>query len=238
MNGKVLFNVFLAGTLLAGCAGDIGRSSVMMRIAKKARRSGNSEAAIKFYERAITIDSSNTEALLGIAEAYIDLNLLDAAAEYIKKAVAKGGDVSRAAYLRGKIYLLSGNYAEAEKELLKSSTVDAMNALGAIYDGRGEHQKAQKLYQQVIAISQNYTDAYNNMGLSLMLCGKYKEAVHYLENACSLPDANVAFRSNLAVAYGLNGDVEKAKSVYAHDFDGSELEAKMAYLEDIISLRK
>jgi Flp pilus assembly protein TadD len=232
---RIYSGVILAGVLLAGCAGHKEKLAVMVRIAQKARLSGNSEASIKFYEQALALDPNNTEALLGIAEAYIDMNLRDAASEYIKKAMKLGCDAAKAAYLRGKIHLLSGDYAEAEKEFQRSATVDAKNALGAIYDGRGEHLRAQKLYQQVIAMSPSYIDAYNNMGLSLMLSGKHKEAVHYLQNACSLPSANPAFRSNLAIACALSGDIKQAKSIYAQDYDGAELQAKEAYLEDIVS---
>jgi Flp pilus assembly protein TadD len=223
---------------LVGCAGrEEQSSSPMVRIAKKARQSGNSEAAISFYNKALAIDRENTEAYLGLAESYIDLKLLDAALEYIKKAENLECDKGKAHYLRGKIYLLSEDKDKAEKEFLKSSSVDSMNALGAILDGRGEHEKAQQLYKQVIAKDPNYIDAYNNMGLSLMLCDKHKDAIFYLENACSLPEANVTYRSNLALAYGLTGDVEKARSIYAQDFDGDELEEKVAYLEDIISAK-
>ncbi|MDR2646270.1 MAG: tetratricopeptide repeat protein [Holosporaceae bacterium] len=236
---KIFGRMLAVMSLLSGCAGnDGGSSGSMTRVAEKARRSGNSEAAMRFYERAVTLDANNTVALYGLAEVYIDLRLLDAAFVYIKKAEEKGGDAAKAAYLRGKVYLLSGDYAKAEKEFLKSSSIDAKNALGAVYDGRGEHQRAQQLYKQVIAEDPNYVDAYNNLGLSLLLCEKYKEAIRILENACSLPGANVANRSNLALAYGISGDVEKAKAVYAQDFEGDELTEKISYLEDIISAKR
>jgi Flp pilus assembly protein TadD len=236
---KKALGILLMGAMLAGCAGNGENGSAsMVRIAKKARRSGNSEAALSFYNKALDMDPDNAEAVLGLAEVYIDTKLLDAATEYIKKAENKGCDAERASYLRGKIYLLSGDNGNAEKEFLKNSSADSMNALGAVYDGRGEHKKAQELYKRVISQNPNYIDAYNNMGLSLMLCGKYQEAVFYLENACSLPEANVAYRSNLALAYGLYGNVEKAKSIYAQDFEGDELEEKMAYLEDVISAKR
>ncbi|MDR0968273.1 MAG: tetratricopeptide repeat protein [Holosporaceae bacterium] len=228
----------LIGALLSGCAGDEGSSAPMVRIAKKARRSGNSEAAVNFYNKALEMNPNNPEALLGLAEAYIDLKLLDAALEFIKKAEAQDCDAAKSHYLRGKIFLLSGNSANAEKEFRKSGSIDALNAIGAVCDNRGEHKKAQELYKQVIAKSPNYIDAYNNMGLSLMLLGKYKEAIFYLENACSLPDANAAYRSNLALAYGLIGNLEKAKTIYAQDFEDRELEEKIAYLQDIIAARR
>ena len=59
-----------------------------------------------------------------------------------------------------------------------------------------------------------------------------------MENACSFPEANVSYRSNLALAYGLHGDVKKAREIYAKDFEGDELDEKIAYIEDMIADRQ
>jgi Flp pilus assembly protein TadD len=236
---KRILEIFLVGAMLCGCSGEDKNSATpMIRIAKKARQSGNLEASISFYNRAIAINPDDSTAYLGLAETYIDLKLLDAAIENIKKAESMECDKSRSSYLMGKIYLLSGDNQKAEKEFLKSDAIDSANALGAILDSRGEHQRAQRLYRQVIAKDPSYIDAYNNMGLSLMLCDNYKDAIFYLENACSLAEANITYRSNLALAYGLAGDMAKARSVYAQDFEGDALEEKIAYLEDIIAAKQ
>ncbi|MBR1735374.1 MAG: tetratricopeptide repeat protein [Alphaproteobacteria bacterium] len=243
---KLLFNVVSIFSLvgLLGCASgpstdDHGYSSpAMVRVAQKARKTGNLDAAINFYNRAISIEADNAEAYLGLAEVYIDKNLLDGASEYIKKAESLNCSLSRSSYLKAKISLLSGDVKKAEELFLKSGSVDAKNALGAIYDEKEEHKKAQEMYKQVISIDPNYIDAYNNMGLSLLLCERYKEAIFYLENACSLPEANVTYRSNLALAYGLSGNVSKARAVYAEDFEGDELEEKVAYIQDLLASKR
>jgi Flp pilus assembly protein TadD len=238
---KNVLVVLVVSVLIGGCSGERERrftEEAMIRIAKKARLSGNTEAAVNFYKKALEINSDSVDALLGLAEAYIDTKLLDAALEYIKKAEKRKCNVARSSYLRGKICLLFGDSDSAEKEFSKSDSPDSLNALGAVYDGRGDHGKAQTMYKRVISQNPSYIDAYNNMGLSLMLCNKYKEAIFYLENACSLPESNALYRSNLALAYGLYGDVPKAKAIYAQDFDGKALEEKIAYLEEIISMKR
>lgn len=230
---------------ISGCSrnenakdGDSSSTSSMTRIACKARKTGNPEAAISFYNKALEMDPNNADACLGLAESYIDTNLLDAALEYIRKAEKNGCNKDRSSYLRGKVFLLSGDAKGAEKQFLSSKSVDSMNALGAIYDESGDHKKAQSMYKQVIAINPTYIDAYNNIGLSLLLCERYKEAIFYLENACSLQDANVTYRSNLALAYGLSGNISKAKAIYAQDFEDEELNEKVSYLEDLLSSRQ
>lgn len=235
--------IFALTLILNGCSSPSGKSSrdgiaPMLRVAKEARKTGNPDAAISFYNKVLQISPNNAAAYLGLAEIYIDTNLLDAALEYIKKAENNKCDLGHSRYLRGKIFLLKGNIAEAEKVLLQSNSVDSINALGTIYDEREEHAKAQNMYKKVISINPNYIDAYNNLGLSLLLDERYNDAIFYLENACSLPEANVTYRSNLAMAYGLAGNINKARAVYAQDFEGEELEEKVVYLEDLLATKQ
>ena len=240
---KEILKISLIALLVTGCAsGGFGKSGgkkeALIRVAEGARKTGNAESAINFYNKVLEADPENTRAYLGIAEAYIDLKLLDAALESVKKAEKYNANPKKTCYLKGKVYLLLGKADKAEKEFLKSESIDALNALGALYDTKGDHKKAQDYYKQVIAKNPEYIDAYNNMGLSLMLCNKYKDAIFYLESACTLPDASIVNRGNLALVYGLSGNLEKAKEIYAGDFEGEVLEQKIAYLQDLIAAKR
>lgn len=230
------------GALLSGCNLSIfsrnERAESLYRVARKARMGGNPESAVKFYTKVLEAEPNMAKAYIGIAEAYVDMKLLDAAEANLKKAEKKGAPKSRTAYLRGKCYLLRGDLQAAKIQFSKYKTNDCLNALGAVYDNLGDHAKAQQLYKQVIISNPKYIDAYNNMGLSLMLTDDYKNAIFYLENACTLPDANATYRGNLALAYGLSGQVSKARAVYAQDYDGEELEQKIMYLQDIIAQKR
>ena len=234
-------SIFISlGFLLVGCSGpgQVDESVHLIRVAQKARNSSNPEAALNFYKKAKELDPENGQIYLGMSETYIDMKLLDAAAEYLKKAENHGAPESKISYLRGKIYLLSGRIDLAEKEFSKFEDADSLNALGAIYDNKNQHEKAQKLYKRVIAKEPSYIDAYNNLGLSLLLQNKFKNAIFYLENACSFPDANVNYRSNLALAYGLSGNMKKAREIYAKDYEDEALEERMANLEDMLADRQ
>ena len=234
-------SIFISlGFLLFGCSGPEGGSESMhlIRVAQKARNSSNSEAALNFYKKAKELDPENGLIYLGLGEVYVDMKLLDAAVEYLKLAENYGASPSKISYLRGKIYLLSGDINLAEKEFSKFENEDSLNALGAICDNKGEHDKARGFYKRVIVKDPNYIDAYNNLGLSLLLEKRYKDAIFYLESACAFPGANVNYRSNLALAYGLSGDMKKAREIYAKDFEDEALEERIVNLEDIIAERQ
>lgn len=239
-----LLSMLVGLSILSGCAGPdevkkpVKKVEAMLRVAKQARKTGNPDASISFYNKALELSSNNPEALLGLAENYIDNNLLDAALVYISKAEKQNCDKSHSNYLRGKIALINNRIVEAEKYFKLSNSIDAINALGTMYDERGDHRKAQEMYKKVIAMDPNYIDAYNNLGLSLLLTERYKEAIFYLENACSLPEANEAYRGNLALAYGMIGEIDKARMVYSQDFEGNVLEEKIGYLEDLLAARQ
>ena len=229
------------GFLLVGCVGtdEYGAAGHFIRVAQKARNSNNPDAALSFYNKAKKTDSTNPVIYTGLAEVYIDKKLLDAALESLKTAESLGGEAERIGYLRGKIYLLMGDTDLAVKEFEKfDNSPDCLNALGAVCDNKvGDHERAQNYYKRVIAIDPNYIDAYNNLGLSYMLQNKFNEAIFYLENACSFPEANIHYRSNLALAYGLSGNMSKAREVYSRDYEDEALEERVAKLEDVIANR-
>lgn len=234
--------LILCSLALAGCSDSSEKdrkAASLLNVAKAARQSGNPEAAIKFYNKALDEKNQESpEALLGLAEVYIDRGILSSAEVFISRAEKLSPDLPAAHYLRGKIFLLKGDVKAAEAEFKKDKNhIDSINALGSIYDGFKQHAEAQLLYQKVISKDPNYVDAYNNMGCSLLIEGKYNDAIFYLESACKLPDATPAYRLNLALAYGFIGNMPKAKSILEQDYDGKDLNEKIAYIQDIVNGR-
>ena len=64
----------------------------------------------------------------------------------------------------------------------------------------------------------------------------------YLHLGCLIedifPEANIHYRSNLALAYGLSGNMKKAREIYSKDYEDEALEERIANLEDILADRQ
>lgn len=85
----------------------------------------------------------------------------------------------------GAMYILEGNYEQAEKEILIANQIypyypHAVNNLGLIYHHRGEFEKAEAQFLKTLEISPDYIAAYENLALNYLVWGKYQEAKEWL----------------------------------------------------------
>jgi Flp pilus assembly protein TadD len=93
----------------------------------------------------------------------------------------------------------------------------------------GEHRTAQARYRQGLAISGDSLTLRNNLGLSQALSGDYKDAISTLRPLLGNPAATVRNRQNLALVYGLSGDLDSAARVGRMDLDETAVRSNLAY---------
>lgn len=232
--------VYSLAFILLGCSnsgGAKGRSkNIYLKVADETLTLGNSEAALNFYDKALKSEPDCLQAKIGRVEALINMNKLEQAFQEAQVTLAKNPDCSDLIYAKGKIFLLRGN-VDAAKKLFESlpKHYKALNALGTIYDARFDADSAQKYYRKAIAINSQYADAYGNLGLSLVLAtDKVGEGIAYLERACSMTGSSFTQKNNLALAYGIAGDYEKAQAIYEEEMTPSEAALKVAQLKKIV----
>lgn len=232
--------VYSLAFILLGCSnsgGAKGRSkNIYLKVADETLTLGNSEAALNFYDKALKSEPDCLQAKIGRVEALINMNKLEQAFQEAQVTLAKNPDCSDLIYAKGKIFLLRGN-VDAAKKLFESlpKHYKALNALGTIYDARFDADSAQKYYRKAIAVNSQYADAYGNLGLSLVLAtDKVGEGIAYLERACSMTGSSFTQKNNLALAYGIAGDYEKAQAIYEEEMTTSEAALKVAQLKKIV----
>jgi len=131
--------------------------------------------------------------------------------------------------LRGTIYRERGMWTEAETDLrdavrLDERSAEAHAALGILYDVTFRPALAEPQHRTAVKLAPDGSGYLNNLGFSLFLRGKQREALEYYEKAASLDPMNRRVRTNMGFAFAATGDLRRA----AHEFEmgGTPAEAK------------
>ena len=153
-------------------------------------QAGNVNEAILAYNSALARDSSNPAALLGLAKAYIATGRPQLALGPVSQALADHPDAPR-------LWLM----------------------LGVLKDLEGRHQEAQDCYRNGLKFAPGDKALTVDLALSLALGGNYPAAIAVLQPLAMAPTATAGERQNLALIYGLQGDVAEATRLGRIDLD-------------------
>ncbi len=82
---------------------------------------GNYQAAIHAYEKALSVDSANSEAHFGLGIAYAQIRDYTQALNHIDQAISAAPQNGRYFYGRAWVFLRAGRAAEADTDLKKAS---------------------------------------------------------------------------------------------------------------------
>jgi Flp pilus assembly protein TadD len=112
----------------------------------------------------------------------------------------------------------TGDSQEAEQMLnraigLDSSNADAANQMGLLLAGQGRLEEALKRFQQAIASRRDHAGAINNLGVIYMELRKPQEAIAAFRYGVEAAPEDETAYLNLARAYGVTGDRERARAV-------------------------
>ncbi|MEA2783412.1 MAG: hypothetical protein QOK29_4956 [Rhodospirillaceae bacterium] len=234
------------GLALTGCAsngnqpGSSGPGSqlsadTLMRVADETRNSGDLATAAGLYERAHDMDPQKIEPLLGLGTVWAQLRQPKSAADAWQAALAI--DPKNTTALRGlaNAEIQTGNAAAAIRHL-QTASVDkpdwrTKNSLGVAYDMLGDHASAQSAYRAGLTVAPDNLQLLTNLGLSLTLSGNFPEALAMLGKAARDPAAGARQRQNLALAYGLSGNDQKAAEILKADLDPAKIQENLGYYE-------
>lgn len=162
--------------------------------------------SLQQFEKAIVHDAGYAPAYAGMADSY--LSLVDYA--YLTPRAA----TAQAKQWAEKAINIDGEFAEPHA------------SLGHAHLHEFEWQKAEREFQQSIALNPNYPSAHFYYALYLVATGRHEEAVAEAKKALALDPVSLAAQANVAITYyraGLyNEAVEEARRVleidttYAH----------------------
>ena len=230
----------LDGPLVAA-ESEKGRYGTLLRLASSTRTGGDPAAAVNIYQQAIALERGRPEAYTLLGDTLIELGAYDQAAEIFEHSMERDGDglAARLGYARSLVALKRPEAAIPHYEAVVASgggNLQAYNGLGVAYDLSGEHQTAQKIYRDALALAPDSMLLRNNLGLSLALAGDYQDAISLLRVVVDEPGARAQHRQNLALAYGLSGDLASAERISRLDLDEESVQSNVAYFASLAAL--
>jgi len=218
-----------------------GRYGTLLRLASSTRAAGDPAAAINMYQQAISLERSRPEAYTLLGYTLIDLQAYDQAAETFQQSLDRNQEnlAARLGYARVLLALQRPeaaipHYEAAQKQAPKN--VQVLNGLGVAYDLSGDHQTAQRVYRDGLAMAPDSMLLRNNLGLSLALAGEHEDAISLLRIVVDEPGARARNRQNLALAHGLAGDLAAAERISRLDLDEDSVQSNVSYFAALAAI--
>ncbi|MFQ5972228.1 MAG: tetratricopeptide repeat protein [Alphaproteobacteria bacterium] len=209
-----------------------------MQLATAARAGGDYATAIRLLRRTVDSHPLDVEPLIELGDTLHEARAYDKAIEAFERArfLAPKNQLAHSGLGRANLGLRQPYDALKHfDEALRIAPQDlvSMNGRAVALDMVGRHDEAQDTYRQALDLQPRNHLVQNNLALSLLLTDRYGEAVEILERLSFAPDATPQMRQNLALAYGLMGDMEVAAQVARMDLDPGMVENNLRFYQVI-----
>lgn len=171
--------------------------------------------AVTVLQRAIELDSNNTDAYIELGRAYVELNQFNEAISALEQAVSAEPTNDVALLHLGIAYYKKGNNEVAISMLKKSldnyESPEAYMFLGSVYLTTGRAAKAILPFRQALDLDSEYLEAYIGLAASYANVKSWKQGIKMMNKlVIKVPD-NPAVHYWLGMLHLGNDDVENAK---------------------------
>jgi Flp pilus assembly protein TadD len=246
----------LASLALAGCAtapqqhartgservAEQSSMQAMLQLAARTESSGNAGAAREMYGKVAARYPDQPAGYLGLGRTSYRSGDPAEAAQHYRTALTYAPDSVDARYGLGKALLASDRPEAAIEQFDRLIAEEAADtrpyvAKGVALDMVGRHAEAQAVYRSGLELAPMNVALRTNLGLSLALSGDYKTALRVLEDAARDPKATARTRQNLALVYGLAGEMDDAAATGSADLGQGTVQRNLAYYRALRSAR-
>jgi len=214
--------------------GDGSRKAQMLRMAESAVNSGDTRTALGLYQQIASDSPDDPEPWLALGQLLLSegepQSAADAFAAALKRdpALVRGG----VGYARAMMALGRPEAARAHIEpLLAAQPRDAelLNVTAVVFDLQGQHELAMQTYRRGLDVDPDSVRLRNNMALSAALAGDYETALNLLKPLAEGLESTRQARQNLALVYGLSGNLAEAERLSAVDLDADAVSNNLAF---------
>ena len=217
------------------------RATEMMEIGDNLRAQGNLNDAAGMYRRAMNADPDSPLPPAALGDTLRQLKRYDEAEQVFRRVLERNPYSGMALQGYG-ILLIEQNQADAAVSLLTPAVDEdaadhrVYNILGIAYDVLGDHTQAQNLYLAGLEIHPESKSLRNNIALSLVLQERYDAATEQVQRLLTGTEADEPYLHNLALVYGLAGQIEKAAALLRQMLPEADVANNLAYYQNLRAL--
>ncbi|MBL3593891.1 MAG: tetratricopeptide repeat protein [Synergistaceae bacterium] len=192
--------------------------SLWLATAQSAFSAGRLEVADEAWRKALALDPTHPEALLGLAELSERRNRHDEALRF-RKDLAEREQTAEAWRALARLQEERGNEEERLEAWrrvvsLAPEEPDGWKALGAILMGLKRHDEAIEAFRRQVALSPDDGEGWRDLGLALLESGKAEEASQALYRASALRPGDSRIWEGLGRAWSALGRLHDAEGAY------------------------
>lgn len=217
------------------------RASELVRIGNELRGKGDLVSAAEIYGRAARADSKSPlpPALLG--DTLRRLGRYREAEQIFRNALDRNPFSGLALQGYGILMIETGKPESAIAALTSAVDEEAAdyrvyNVLGIAYDKLGDHGQAQAQYMAGLEQKRDSRSLLNNMAISLALQERYDVAIDQMRKAARISGDDPTYRHNLALIYGLAGQIEDAAKIARTLLPAGDVASNLAFYQELRAL--
>lgn len=177
------------------------------------------DRSLESIDKALAIDNLNPKAYYMKGYLYLEKGDTTEAVRNLRKTIDLDNEYSQAYELLGLLFInrndpLGVEYLTTVTNLDPNNTV-ALYALALYYQENGDPEKAQNLYNRVLSVNPQHTNALHNLGyIELFETGNLDKAIDFFNQAIAVDPQNIEAHTNRAFAYEQKGDNANARKGY------------------------
>ncbi|MCC7260765.1 MAG: tetratricopeptide repeat protein [Alphaproteobacteria bacterium] len=223
------------GTTAGGVA---SKKESVVRIARASAAAGDLGTAVNLYRQALAQDGNDLPLRMELASVLMKAGQAREARDILEEAETQAPDNPDILENLAEAYIYVGNSDEAvklaESAMKKAPRAKLFGIKGVALDMQDEHDAAQEAYREGLKQFPKDDMLQTNLGMSLILQGHYDEAIKVLlevaEGRTSFPKA----RQNLALAYGLKGQWDKAYALGLQDLTKEQAKENIEFYKQFV----
>ncbi|WP_164738301.1 tetratricopeptide repeat protein [Frigidibacter oleivorans] len=230
--------VALCAALLAGCQPVTTESGARPgteteQVAQAAYSIGDYQEAARLYERASAADPGSVSALLGLGRTYMAMGQTARAGNALNRASDLAPRNTEVRNELGHLALNRMHPREAIEEYDAVLAIDrrnltALTGKAVALDFLSRHAEAQVVYRQALQTYPTNFALLSNYALSQVLSGDIGGGIALMEELLRDPAEGPAVRSNMAIAYALDGRTREARAMLEGTMSGEQITATLA----------